>query len=167
MQGNDDTRIPLTVSRGCVVASIQRDLRGTVLQQFREDLLERLQSSGASGVIIDLSGVSIMDADDFDKVRRTLEMAVLMGARAVLVGLRPGVVSALVQLDVDTGNFDTLLDLDDGFALFESEDESDEEEEEPQMHDEEEGADIEDESDLVVDPDLVHEMADEPEQYSD
>lgn len=160
MQANDDTRIPLTVSRGCVVASIQRDLRGTVLQQFREDLLERLQSSGASGVIIDLSGVSIMDADDFDKVRRTLEMAALMGARAVLVGLRPGVVSALVQLDVDTGNFDTLLDLDDGFALFESEYQSDEEEEE-------EGADIEDESGLVIDPDLMHEMADEPEQYSD
>ena len=167
MLANDDTRIPLTVSRGCVVASIQRDLRGAVLQQFRDDLLERLQSSGANGVIIDLSGVSIMDADDFDEVRRTLEMAVLMGARAVLVGLRPGVVSALVQLDVDTGNFDTLLDLDDGFALFEMEEESDEEEEEPQVHGDEEGADFEDQSDLVVDPDLAHELANEPEQYSD
>jgi anti-anti-sigma regulatory factor len=55
-------------------------LRGTVLHQFRTDLLERLQDSGATGVIIDLSGVRIMDADDFDGVRRTLDMAALMGA---------------------------------------------------------------------------------------
>jgi rsbT antagonist protein RsbS len=164
VDADDTTRIPLTVSRGCVVASIQRDLRGAVLQQFRTDLLERLRDSGASGVIIDLSGVRIMDADDFDGIRRTLDMAALMGARAVLVGLRPGVVSALVQLDVDTGDFDTLLDLDDGFALFENTDTTDEDDEELQTPEEE---DIEDDADFAVDPDLMHEGADEPEQYSD
>jgi anti-anti-sigma regulatory factor len=68
VESDDITRIPLTVSRGCVVASIQRDLRGTVLHQFRTDLLERLQDSGATGVIIDLSGVRIMDADELDFV---------------------------------------------------------------------------------------------------
>lgn len=166
VQADDTTRIPLTVSRGCVVASIQRDLRGAVLQQFQTDLLECLQDSGASGVIIDLSGVRIMDADDFDGIRRTLDMAALMGARAVLVGLRPGVVSALVQLDVDTGSFDTLLDLDDGFALFENTDAMDEDDEELQTP-EEEMADNADDSDFSVDPDLMHEGANEPEQYSD
>jgi len=166
MDANDATRIPLTVSRGCVVASIQRDLRGAVLQQFRDDLLERLQTSGANGVIIDLSGLSIIDADDYDGIRRTLDMAALMGARAVLVGLRPGVVSALVQLDVDTGSFDTLLDLDDAFALFENTDAKDQDDEELQTP-EEEMADNADDSDISVNPDLMHEGADEPEQYSD
>ncbi len=166
VDADDTTRIPLTVSRGCVVASIQRDLRGAVLQQFRTDLLERLRDSGAAGVIIDLSGVRIMDADDFDGIRRTLDMAALMGARAVLVGLRPGVVSALVQLDVDTGDFDTLLDLDDGFALFENTDTTDEDDVE-QLPEEEETADIPDDSNIGVDPVLMHEGADEPEQYSD
>jgi rsbT antagonist protein RsbS len=164
VEADDTTRIPLTVSRGCIVASIQRELRGAVLQQFRTDLLERLQDSGAGGVIIDLSGVRIMDADDFDGVRRTLDMATLMGARAVLVGLRPGVVSALVQLDVDTGNFDTMLDLDDGFALFEDTDAMDEDDVEQQTLEEKE---IEDDADFGVDPDSMYEVADEPEQYSD
>jgi rsbT antagonist protein RsbS len=165
VQADEITRIPLTVSRGCVVASIQRDLRGAILQQFRTDLLERLQDSGASGVIIDLSGVRIMDADDFDGVRRTLDMAALMGVRTVLVGLRPGVVSALVQLDVDIGNFDTLLDLDDGFALFEDTDDTDamSEDDEEQRPDEEEIAELADASDLGVTPELMHEVANEPE----
>lgn len=167
MQTDDNMRIPLTVSRGCVVASIQRDLRGVVLQQFRSDLLERLQDSGAGGVIIDLSGVRIMDADDFDGIRRTLDMAALMGARAVLVGLRPGVVSALVQLDVDTGNFDTLLDLDDGFALFENADATDEDDVEEEIPEDEELAINTIDSDSAAEPDLMHEPADEPEQHSD
>jgi rsbT antagonist protein RsbS len=167
VEADDTARIPLTVSRGCVVASIQRDLRGAILQQFQDDLLERLQASGASGVIIDLSGVRIMDADDFDGIRRTLDMAALMGARPVIVGLRPGVVSALVQLDVNTENFDTLLDLDDGFALFECTDAMDEDDVDQQTPEEEELEDNAKDSDFGVDPDLMHEVADEPEKYSD
>ncbi len=166
MEANDTARVPLTVSRGCIVASIQRDLRGEVLQQFRDDLLERLQSSGANGVILDLSGLSIMDADDFDGIRRTLDMAMLMGARTVVVGLRPGVVSALVELGVDTGNFDTLLDLDDGFALFESLEIVEQDDDEQTPEDEEpEDDDINPESASVFD--LLDDESDEPEQQSD
>jgi rsbT antagonist protein RsbS len=167
VEATDTARIPLTVSRGCVVASIQRDLRGPVLQQFRDDLLERLQTSGVSGVIIDLSGVSIMDAYDFDGIRRTLDMAALMGARTVVVGLRPGVVSALVELDVDTGNFDTLLDLDDGFALFESSDTVEEDDEVQQSPEEEEPEDDEIDPDSESDINLTKSVSDEPEQYPD
>ncbi len=49
-------RIPLQVARGCVVASIQIDLTPEVLQQFRRDLLARVQESRANGVILDVSG---------------------------------------------------------------------------------------------------------------
>lgn len=168
MEANDAARVPLTVSRGCIVASIQRDLRGEVLQQFRDDLLERLQSSGANGVILDLSGLSIMDADDFDGIRRTLDMAALMGARAMVVGLRPGVVSALVALGVETGNFDTLLDLDDGFALFESLNTIEEEEDEGQQTTEEEELEVDEiNHDSEPNINLIDDVSDEPEQHSD
>ncbi len=167
MEANDAARVPLTVSRGCIVASIQRDLRGEVLQQFRDDLLERLQSSGANGVILDLSGLSIMDADDFDGIRRTLDMAALMGARAMVVGLRPGVVSALVELGVETGNFDTLLDLDDGFALIERLNTVEEEDEGEQTTDEEKSEDDENNHDSEPNINLTDDVSDEPEQYSD
>jgi rsbT antagonist protein RsbS len=164
VEANDIARIPLMVSKGCVVASIQQDLRGEVLQQFRSDLLERLRSSGANGVVIDLSGLSLMDADDFEGIQQTLDMAMLMGARTVLVGLRPGVVSALVELGVEPGNFDTLLDLDDAFALFdrpyvpEGEDEDEENTTEGEHEDE-------NDSDLMYK--LNDDVPDESEQHSD
>ena len=50
-------RIPLQISRDCVIASIQVDLSDAVLRRFRVELLEKLQSSGAAGVILDVSGV--------------------------------------------------------------------------------------------------------------
>lgn len=112
-------RIPLQVSRDCVVASIQVDLSEEVLDQFRTDLLELIGSSGASGVILDLSGVEVMDFQDFDALRRTAAMADLMGARTVLSGLNAGVVSSLVELEADTEDVVAALDLDEAFRVME------------------------------------------------
>jgi rsbT antagonist protein RsbS len=114
-ESRSQVRIPLQVSRGCVVASIQVDLTEAVLRTFRQDLLELIHSSGSSGVILDVSGVEIMDADDFDAVRRSMAMAELMGARCIVSGLRPGVVSALIDLDVDSEGVDAVLNLDEAF----------------------------------------------------
>ncbi len=111
-------RIPLQVVRGCVVASIQIDLTPEVLQQFRMELLTRVQESGAIGVILDVSGIDILDRDDFDALRKTMVMAEIMGARPVLSGLKPGVVSALIDLGVDPEGLNAVLNLDDAFQLL-------------------------------------------------
>jgi rsbT antagonist protein RsbS len=119
MERSSVTRVPLQLSRDCVVASVQVDLRDEILRQFRVDLLEYLHETGASGVIIDVSGVEIMDADDFEALRRTLAMAEVMGAQPVIVGLRPGVISSLIDLGVDPAGIKAAFNLDDGFDLLE------------------------------------------------
>ena len=118
MQGDAVQRVPMQLTRGCVVASVQIDLEDEVLRRFQTDLLEYVHKANASGVIIDLSGVEIMDADDWKALRRTLAMAKLMGARSVVAGLRPGVVSALIELGVDTEGIETAHSLDEGLELF-------------------------------------------------
>ena len=111
-------RIPLQVVRGCVVASIQIDLDPEVLEQFRIDLLECVQKSRANGVILDVSGIDILDLDDFIGLRSTMEMAAVMGARPILSGLKPGMVSALIDLGVDQEGVIAVLNLDDAFRLL-------------------------------------------------
>jgi rsbT antagonist protein RsbS len=111
-------RIPLQFVHGCVVASIQIDLTPEVLQQFRMELLERVQASGADGVIFDVSGIDILDLDDFDALRQTMAMAEIMGARSILSGLKPGVVSALIDLGADSGELNAVLNLDGAFRLL-------------------------------------------------
>ncbi len=111
-------RIPLQVTRGCVVASIQIDLDPEVLRQFRIDLLECVQKSRANGVILDVSGIDILDLDDFNGLRSTMEMAAVLGARPILSGLNPGMVSALIDLGVDQEGVIAVLNLDDAFRLL-------------------------------------------------
>jgi rsbT antagonist protein RsbS len=112
-------RIPLQISRNCVVASIQVDLSDEVLRRFRVELLELIHSSGATGVILDVSGVEVMDYRDFEALHRTMAMARLMGAPSVLAGLQAGVVSSLVELGLDTDNIVAALDLDEAFQIME------------------------------------------------
>jgi rsbT antagonist protein RsbS len=120
MEQGSIPRVPLQVSRGCVVASIQVDLTDDVLQQFQGDLLSLLSSSGVSHVILDASGIEVMDGEDFDSLAHVMKMAALMGARPIMAGLRPGVVASLIDLDVDVGNVEAALNLDHAFRLVDA-----------------------------------------------
>ena len=111
-------RVPVQVARGCVVAGIQVDLSPGLLKRLQADVLETLAASGARGVIIGLGGVELMDSQDFQALRNTASMARLMGARTVLVGMRPAVVASLVELGVDTTGLEATLDLDEAFRML-------------------------------------------------
>ena len=111
-------KIPLQISRNCVIASIQLDLSDAVLRQFQTELLELIQSSGAQGVILDVSGIEVMDYGDFEALHRTMAMARLMGAPSVLAGLQAGVVSSLVDLGAETDEIVAAMDLDDAFRIM-------------------------------------------------
>lgn len=119
-QADDVARVPLQLARNCVVASIQIDLTLPVLRRFRSDLLEFLQVTGARAVILDLSGLKIMDIDEFDAVRETLSMIKLMGAESVIAGMQPGIISSLIDLDADVDGIVAAFNLDDAFDLIEN-----------------------------------------------
>lgn len=112
-------RVPIQLTHGCLVASLQGDLDVDGLDRFRTDLLERVHASQALGVILDVGGVEVLDSHDFEQLRRTISMVALLGARSVLVGLGAGTISALVDLDVDVSGVVGALDVEDAFRLLE------------------------------------------------
>ena len=113
-------RIPLQLIQGCLVASIQVDLSDRVLKQFRQELLERIASERVHGVVLDVSGVEVMDTIDFAMLKTTMSMASVMGASAIIVGLKPGIVSALMDMNADTEGVCAALNLDDALHLLHS-----------------------------------------------
>ena len=114
----------MQLSRGVVVASIQVDLDDDVLARFREDLLERIHATGAKGAILDVSGLATLDSEEFTALRRIMAMTRLLGAESVLVGLQPGVVSALMETGADVDGLQAAINLDAGFALLDPEPEA-------------------------------------------
>ena len=97
------------------MASVQVDLRPDVLANLQMDMLELIRASGARAVIVDLSGVDTIDPEEFRALLKATEMADLMGAVPVLSGLNAGVVSSLVDLDVDFPDIETTRTLDGAF----------------------------------------------------
>lgn len=115
----DVPRIPIQLSREVLVASVQVDLDDATFAGLRDDLLARVHASGATGVILDLSGLDTLDAHEFEALRGLISMTRVMGARAVMVGLKPGIVAALMMTDVDIDGIEAAIDLDDAFRMLE------------------------------------------------
>jgi rsbT antagonist protein RsbS len=109
-------RSPLHVSRGCVQVSFQVQASEAVVRQFRTELLHFVRDNEADSVVVDMSGVRLLDATDFASLRATLDMTRLLGVNIVITGLRPGVVAAIVELGLDFRD-PTALDLDHGFDI--------------------------------------------------
>ena len=118
MSVSDAQQIPMQLSRGCVVASLQIDLSEDVIARFRRDLLEFVHSTGADSVILDVSGLDVIDGNDFNALKLIMSMAKLMGSHSVVSGLKPGVVSSIIELGVETRDVNAALDLDDAFVLI-------------------------------------------------
>ncbi len=86
----------------CLVASVQSDLDAAGMGALRTALLDSVRQRQPRGVVIDVSALDLLDAYDFDALRRTMAMVELLGVRAVLVGLSPIIVAALVDQDAAT-----------------------------------------------------------------
>jgi rsbT co-antagonist protein RsbR len=79
--------------------------------QIMERLLDEIVDKQAAYVIIDVTGVEVIDsktAEHFSKLVRAVE---LMGARCVLTGIRPAVGQTLLDLGLELGTVTTLRNL--------------------------------------------------------
>lgn len=120
VERNHLQRVALQVTNRCLIATIQIDLDDATLEQFQKDLLSAVHQSDVTAVILDLSTVKIMDSYEFAAIRRTVTMVTMMGPKAILVGLQPGVVSALVDLDLSLEGLLTALNLEDALRLLDA-----------------------------------------------
>lgn len=81
-----------------------------------QTLLDGVAAARARTVILDVTGVPEVDNQTADALLRTARAAALLGAEAVITGIRPEVASTLVGLGVDLGAVVTLGTLKAGIA---------------------------------------------------
>ena len=82
------------------------------------DMVQRLLSEvarlQAAFVIVDLTGVDIIDTKTADHLIKLMRKVEIVGARCVLTGIRPAVSETLVEIGVDFGRVSTLRNLKHG-----------------------------------------------------
>ncbi|WP_441293089.1 STAS domain-containing protein [Sorangium sp. KYC3313] len=67
----------------------------------KRSLLSAIEREQASVVLIDVTGVPMVDTGVADHLLRAVRAAALLGAEVVLVGIAPTVAQIIVQLGVD------------------------------------------------------------------
>ena len=88
-------------------------------QQIIETLLSAITTHDAEVVIVDITGVSVMDTSVANHLLEATRAASLLGTQCVLVGMTPEVAQTVVHLGVDLSGLVTMSDLQSGvhFAL--------------------------------------------------
>jgi rsbT co-antagonist protein RsbR len=79
-----------------------------------EKLLGEIVKQQCRFVIMDITGVDMVDTKTADYFVRIIKAASLLGAHCVLTGIRPAVAQTLVEIGVDLSGITTLRTLRDG-----------------------------------------------------
>src|SRR5262245_50895548 len=109
--------IPILKIGSTLLATIQVELHDTVVDSFQNDVLEEIEKTGASGLIIDISALETVDSYVARMLANTAKMAKLMGTETVIVGMRPAVAATLVRMGYFMEGITTALSLEEGLQL--------------------------------------------------
>ncbi len=85
-------------------------------QQVIERLLEGVAANQASVVIVDITGVAVVDTHVASTLLQAAQAVRLLGAEVMLTGIRPEVAQTIVGLGVDLGEIRTHSNLQQGIV---------------------------------------------------
>jgi rsbT antagonist protein RsbS len=111
-------RVPVLKIRDMLLVCIQVDLSDRLASQLQDDLAERIVSTGAHGVIIDITGLDIVDSFVGRMLATIASVSRVLDAETVVVGMRPAVAITLVELGLALKGIRTALDVDLGIELL-------------------------------------------------
>jgi rsbT co-antagonist protein RsbR len=86
-------------------------------QTVMESLLQRIVDTGAEIAIIDITGVPTVDTLVAQHLLKTVTAIRLMGADAIISGVRPQIAQTIVHLGLDLGTLTTKANLADALKL--------------------------------------------------
>ncbi len=111
-------RVPVLALGDVLLVSIQVDLEDQLALALQEDLSDRIVSTGAHGVIIDITALDIVDSFVGRMLATIAAVSKVLDAETVVVGMRPAVAITLVELGLPLRGIRTALNVDLGLKLL-------------------------------------------------
>jgi rsbT antagonist protein RsbS len=111
-------RIPILRMGKFLLVTIQIDLYDRLATNLESDLVQMVNKTGARGVLIDISALSIVDSFMGRILGNIGSMSKIMDAETVVVGMQPAVAITLIELGLELRGVHTALNVERGMELL-------------------------------------------------
>jgi rsbT antagonist protein RsbS len=111
-------RIPILKMGDFLLVTIQVDMHDRLAMTLQDDLTSRIVEARAKGVLIDISGLEIVDSFIGRMLADIAAMSRVLDAETVVVGMRPAVAITLVELGLSLTGVRTALNVERGMDLL-------------------------------------------------
>jgi rsbT antagonist protein RsbS len=116
----NNNHIPIIKLYDILIVTIQVELSDRVVMQLKDDIGDAIQKLGPRGLIIDVSGVGIIDSYISRAIRDIGLISRLMGVEAVISGLDPNIAMTLTEMGMDLEGVKTHLHLEAAYEALQT-----------------------------------------------
>jgi rsbT antagonist protein RsbS len=116
--GPSGAQVPVLKLGTVLLVTLQGDLHDEAAERLQRDIGEAIAASSVTGVVIDISGVEIVDSFLGRVFAEVAAHAKLLAARTVVAGMRPAVAITLVELGLTLPGLRTALNAEEAMRLL-------------------------------------------------
>lgn len=106
-------KIPIIMLYDNLIVSIQVALSDRLVLQLKDDVTQKIEETNAKGLVIDVSGVDVMDSYLTRSLRDIALIARLMGVETAICGIDPMIAMTLQEMGMQLAGVTTKLNLED------------------------------------------------------
>ncbi|MCB0926261.1 MAG: STAS domain-containing protein [Mycobacterium sp.] len=118
MSADAGDHVPMMRIGQTLLVTLRGDLDDATVIRTEQQLTKEVARIHATGLLIDVSALDIVDSFIARVLARLVDMIRLLGAETAVVGIQPAVAITLVELGVPMGHLNTALNADQGLTLL-------------------------------------------------
>ncbi|HVH47487.1 MAG TPA: STAS domain-containing protein [Labilithrix sp.] len=112
---SDTDRLPVINVWNHILVPLQGEISDAIAEKLVDQVLETIRDAGAEGLIIDLTGIWMVDSHLCSVLSRLAASARLMGAHSIMCGMNAQVAITLQTMGIDMEVVRTALTLEEAF----------------------------------------------------
>jgi rsbT antagonist protein RsbS len=109
---DDYGRIPIIKLWRLLLVPLQGELTDELADRLTSEVLDRIYREGSSGIVVDITGLWMVDSHLCSVLTQLSSAAQLLGARTIISGLKPDIALTLETMGIELGAIETALDLE-------------------------------------------------------
>jgi rsbT antagonist protein RsbS len=111
-------RLPIIKLWNQILVPLQGEITDEMADRLRSNVLEKIHTTGADGLVIDVTGVWTIDSHLCSVISRLAASAQLMGTRSIICGMSADIAMTLQTMGIDLSGIRTALTVEEAFAIL-------------------------------------------------